>query len=138
MTLPIYGSIEVLLHDTRCCSIFKRDEDGDLGLSEHMNWTLDVVDGPRAYKEYSLAIKVDIKDKEDLAIKGYVVWEGPALERPLWRDRQLCGFFQCENMLGYVAVHYSMFDSAVQANIKVSLSCKLGFGHVYPKVYGNL
>ena len=83
MALPIYGSIQVLSHDIRICSIFKRDENSDLGLSEHMNSTLDVVDGSRAYREYSLAIKVDIKDKEDLAIKGYIVWEGPTLERPL-------------------------------------------------------
>ncbi|XP_021774896.1 uncharacterized protein LOC110738773 [Chenopodium quinoa] len=135
--MQIYGLIEL---SSPVCTfqVFKREAKHAFTLSEHRT-TLPVLDGSCVYDDCeSLEMKIDLKDVENrFHIRGCVEWD--------WKSRDyssLCLGNQLSSVvLGnkcFVALHYSVFSEAVQANIGVSYISKNGHVDLHPKVYGSL
>lgn len=139
--LQVYGCVEVSSIEDECTYyIFNREANNAFGLLEEGK-TIPVLDGSLVYQDYdSLKMKIDLKDVENrLHIRGYIDWECMSLEfGTKWLNKQLCSVVEGEH--GFVAIHYSIFPEAVQANVEVLCKPKHGNGYVDApsRVYGTI
>ncbi|CAH9116669.1 unnamed protein product [Cuscuta europaea] len=138
--MNIYGSIEVSF-DYGGFSVFKKNEGVTVRLLEGRK-SLPMLNGSGVFEDCcSLKLECDLKDVCDstLNIKGYVEWDAGVLSSSLFYDRHLCAVIQGES--GFAALHYSIFLSAVQANLKVFYKPKKRLPETIdapPSVWGSL
>lgn len=117
----LYGTVDIFCRDG-WCNIFKREKDEAYFLSELLP-----MKGPgRAVAPVMMfLISFDLRD-----VDGHVKVKGTAessvgiddRQRP-WFDRRLCSVVKSKEK-SFVAVHYTLFSSALQAVVKVCLVWK--------------